>query len=282
MNRPSPSADPLATTPGRLEDVPPRQGVRFGHLFIDRLTFAQALDEIERLVDRRQGGAVLTPNVDHVVLAEIDERFRQAYQAASLSLVDGMPLLWCSHLLGVRLPEKISGSDLVHPLIERCAQRGFRVFLLGGLPGAAEAAAKALQAELPSLIIADTFAPMIDLQKPRSEREAIVTRIQQAKADVVLVGLGAPKQELWIHENLAALRPAVLFGIGASIDFMAGAVPRAPRWMSNAGLEWLYRLGKEPQRMWRRYLVRGPRFLPILLRDLRAKRDAASASPEQR
>jgi N-acetylglucosaminyldiphosphoundecaprenol N-acetyl-beta-D-mannosaminyltransferase len=279
MNPPSPSADPLPS-PGRLGAAQPRRGVRFGHLFVDQLTFAQALDEIERLIERRQGGAVLTPNVDHVVLAETDERFRLAYQAASLSLVDGMPLLWCSRLLGIRLPEKISGSDLVRPLIERCAKRGFRVFLLGGLPGAAEAAAKALKAELPELIIADTYAPMINLQRPRAERESIVARIQQAEPDVVLVGLGAPKQELWIHENLVALRPAVLFGIGASIDFMAGAVPRAPRWMSNAGLEWLYRLGKEPQRMWRRYLVRGPRFLPILLRDLRARLDAGPSTSD--
>lgn len=259
----------------------PRQGIRFGHLFIDRLTFAQALDAIESLVRRGQGGAVFTPNVDHVVLVEEDTALRAAYRDASLSLVDGMPLLWCSRLLGVRLPEKVSGSDLVRPLLERAAARGWRVYFLGGLPGAAEEAARVMKAALPALIVAGTDAPMIDLKRPASERADIVERIRAARPDIVLVGLGAPKQELWIHENAERLRPALLFGIGASIDFLAGAVPRAPAWMSNAGLEWFYRLAKEPKRMWRRYLVRGPRFLPILARDLRTR---ASAGPtlEQR
>lgn len=264
-----------------LESRSARDGLRFGHLFIDRLTFAQALDAIEGLVSGAHGGAVFTPNVDHVVLAEEDPRLRDAYQAASLSLVDGMPLVWCSGLLGQRLPEKISGSDLVRPLMQRSAQRGWRVFMLGGLPGAAEAAAQALLRDFPDLIIAGTYAPFIDLNKPRSERAEVIARIKQAQPHIVLVGLGAPKQELWIHESLAALKPAVLFGIGASIDFMAGVVPRSPRWMSRCGLEWLYRLGAEPKRMWRRYLVRGPRFLPILWRDLRSKASIQDSADER-
>lgn len=245
-----------------------RHGLRFGHIFVDRLTFAGALDAIDALVASGRGGAVFTPNVDHVVLADTDERLRSAYAAASLSLADGMPLIWSSKLLGRPLPEKVSGSDLVRPLLERAADRGWRVFLLGGLPGAAETAARNMQVEFPALNVVDTDAPMIDLGRPPSERQGIVERIRAARPDIVLVGLGAPKQELWIHENQAALAPAVLFGIGASIDFLAGAVPRAPRWMSEAGLEWFYRLAKEPKRMWRRYLVRGPRFLPILARDV--------------
>jgi N-acetylglucosaminyldiphosphoundecaprenol N-acetyl-beta-D-mannosaminyltransferase len=273
------------STPIRVAHRPPgprssRSGLRFGHLFIDRLTFAQALDAIEELVCAAQGGAVFTPNVDHVVLAEENLRLREAYQAASLSLVDGMPLLWCSRLLGQRLPEKVSGSDLVRPLIERCAQRGWRVFMLGGLPGAAEAAARTLTQDFPDLIIAGTHAPFIDLMRPASEREEVVARIRQAQPHIVLVGLGAPKQELWIHESMAVLSPAVLLGIGASIDFMAGAVPRSPRWMSRCGLEWLYRLLKEPKRMWRRYLVRGPRFLPILWRDWRSRASGPDSTHE--
>jgi N-acetylglucosaminyldiphosphoundecaprenol N-acetyl-beta-D-mannosaminyltransferase len=271
MNEYVPSPTPRRAAPISAGSRSSRSGLTFGHLFIDRLTFGQALDAIEALVLQAQGGAVFTPNVDHVVLAEENPRLREAYEAASLSLVDGMPLLWCSRLIGERLPEKISGSDLVRPLIERCAQRGWRVFMLGGLPGAAEAAARALARDFPGLIMAGTYAPFIDLTRPASEREEVIARIEQAQPHIVLVGLGAPKQELWIHESMAALRPAVLLGIGASIDFMAGVVPRAPRWMSRCGLEWLYRLMKEPKRMWRRYLVRGPRFLPILWRDMRSR-----------
>ena len=116
--------------------------MRFGSIWIDSLTFAGALDRIERLVEGGAGGAVFTPNVDHVVNADSNGAFRAAYARASLSLADGQPLIWASRLLGSPLPEKISGADLVEPLMERAGRRGWRVFLIGGAPGAAQAAAE--------------------------------------------------------------------------------------------------------------------------------------------
>jgi N-acetylglucosaminyldiphosphoundecaprenol N-acetyl-beta-D-mannosaminyltransferase len=244
---------------------PPRRQVRLGHLWIDAVRFEEALSAIEDLVTSRAGGAVYTPNVDHVVTADDDEGFRQAYADASLSLVDGQPLVWSARLLGTPLPDKISGSDLVWPLMERAARGGWRVYLLGGDPGVAELAAARLAREL-GVAIVGTDASLIRLEASAAEVDSIVARVQAVRPDLILVALGAPKQERWIHLVRGRLQPAVLIGVGASLDFIAGTIRRAPRWMSRLSLEWLYRLVREPRRLAYRYLWKDPRFLAILLR----------------
>jgi len=257
----------------RTEGLPARDAVRrrlrLGHLHVDAVTFAQALDAVAAMVADGGGGAVFTPNVDHVVMAEHDERFRRAYEAADLSLADGMPILWAARLLGDPLPEKISGSDLVLPLMERAEREGWRVYILGGATGAGAKAGERLVARFPRIVIAGTDAPRIDMNAPAASRADVLERVRGANAHLVLVALGAPKQELWIAEAAADLRPAVLLGVGAAIDFIAGTAQRAPRWMSASGLEWFYRLTREPRRLWRRYLTRDPEFLLIVLRELR-------------
>jgi len=240
--------------------------VWIGEVPIDPLTFDEALDAIERLVASREGGTVFTPNVDHVVMAEHDETFRAAYRDVSLSLVDGMPVLWASRLLGRALPEKVSGSDLVPRLAERAASREWRVYLLGGADGSAPLAARALEAR--GVRIAGFSAPRVRVSASPSDHAEIADAIAKTEPDLVLVGLGAPKQELFATAVRERLRPAVLLGVGASIDFLAGAVPRAPAWISESGLEWLYRLGREPRRLWRRYLLRDPQFFAVILRQL--------------
>jgi N-acetylglucosaminyldiphosphoundecaprenol N-acetyl-beta-D-mannosaminyltransferase len=246
--------------------------IRVGGLPIDHVTFAQALDSIAAMIASGEGGSVFTPNVDHVVMAAHDERFRLAYDAASLCLADGMPVLWAARLLGTPLPEKISGSDLVWPLLERAEREQWRVYILGGGPGVGEQAAQRLVARFPRIVIAGTDAPRIDMDAPAEARAEVLTRVRASRPDLVLVALGAPKQELWIAESAADLRPAVLLGIGAAVDFIAGTARRAPRWVSTAGLEWLYRLAQEPRRLWKRYLLRDPEFFLIVLRDLRRLR----------
>ena len=258
------------------------QRARLGHVPIDRVTFAEALEGISALVEARRGGMVFTPNVDHIVMADENPDFRRAYAAADLSLADGMPVVWASRALGAPVPEKISGSDLVSPLMELAEARGFRVYLLGGAEGVASLAALNLQRKHPRLVIAGTASPRVDLREPASRRQGIIDDIRRAAPDLVLVALGAPKQELWIHQAAEALRPAVLLGVGASIDFLAGTARRAPAWISAAGLEWLYRLVQEPRRLWRRYLVQDPKFLSIFVGELRAQRDLrrrSEASP---
>jgi N-acetylglucosaminyldiphosphoundecaprenol N-acetyl-beta-D-mannosaminyltransferase len=247
-----------------------RRRLRIGALWIDAVSFAQALGEIEKLVDRGQGGAVYTPNVDHVVKAESNEAFRCAYDDASLSLVDGMPLVWVAGLLGCPLPERVAGSDLLIPLLKLAAKRRWRVYLLGGAPGSAETAAGVLSGQLGVDVVG-----WDDCRIASDGSDAgcgSVERARAAKPDVILVGLGPPKQELWIHRSANAVRPAVALGIGAGLDFLAGKYKRAPRWVARAGFEWAFRLLQEPRRLWRRYLVEGPRFALVVLTTWRSPR----------
>ncbi len=241
--------------------------VRIGRLPIDRLTFEGALDAVERMVTEKRGGTVFTPNVDHIVMAEHDPVFREAYERASLSLVDGKPVLWAARALGPGLPEKISGSDFVPALLDRAKDRDWRIYLLGGAPGSAERASAALEER--HIRVAGVSAPKITVSAKLDDHREIAESIARAKADLVLVGLGAPKQELFAAAVCDVVRPAVLVGCGATIDFLAGVVPRAPKWISEAGLEWLYRLAKEPRRLWRRYLLRDPEFALVVLRQMR-------------
>lgn len=239
----------------------------FGRVPVDPLTLEDAVDAIVDLVRAGRGDYVVTPNVDHVVLAETDVAFRHAYVESALSLADGMPVVWASRVLGAPLPAKVSGSDVAGPLLERAAKERLRLYLLGGGPGAAERAAKTIAERWPGVTIAGTSAPLVRADAPRSELLALAAPVIDAKPDLVFVCLGAPKQEVLMHAVHRELAPAVLLGFGAVVDFLAGNVTRAPRWMSENGLEWAYRLGKEPRRMWRRYLLRDPKFAWIVARD---------------
>jgi N-acetylglucosaminyldiphosphoundecaprenol N-acetyl-beta-D-mannosaminyltransferase len=245
--------------------------VLIGHLWVDALTFDGALEAIARLVQAGAGGSVFTPNVDHVVTAEDDMEFRAAYDAASLSLADGKFIVWAAKLLGTPVPEKISGSDLIEPLLKLAGRSGWRVFLLGGAAGVAEAAAERARRDF-GVNVVGTASPFIRLDGTPGDLEQGIEEVAAAKAHLLLVAFGAPKQERWIHHNRARLGPAVAAGIGASFDFVIGRIQRAPAWVSDAGLEWLYRLAREPRRLAHRYLVKDPRFFAILARTMRSPR----------
>jgi len=257
----------------------PRQRLRFGRVWVDVLTFERALSEIEALVERKQGGAVFTPNVDHVVKAESNHAFGDAYTRASLSLADGMPLIWTSPLLGCRLPERVAGSDLLQPLLDLAARNRWRVYLLGGAPGVAPAVSKLMTERMGINVVGwDDSRIQADGSDPTGESFA---RAAAAKPDIIFVALGPPKQELWIDRARDMGHPAVAIGVGASLDFLAGKVKRAPRWMARAGLEWAFRLSQEPRRLWRRYLVEAPRFLGIVASTRRAPRTDRVIEPVQ-
>jgi N-acetylglucosaminyldiphosphoundecaprenol N-acetyl-beta-D-mannosaminyltransferase len=253
-------------------------------VWVDVLTFAGALREIEKLVDRKEGGSVFTPNVDHVVKAASNDAFRQAYERASLSLADGMPLIWVSSLLGCRLPERVAGSDLLVPVLKLAARRRWKVYLLGGAPGVAPAVAKLLTEQMGIAVVGwDDCRIESDGSDPTN---GSFTRAGAAKADLVFVALGPPKQELWIDRARDVIHPAVALGVGASLDFLVGKYKRAPRWMGRVGLEWAYRLSQEPRRLWRRYLVEGPRFIGLVGSTWRLPRSARvidrASAPELR
>ncbi len=243
--------------------------IRFGTIHADCLTFDEAIEQIVSLVHARAGGFVVTPNVDHVVLAETHQGLRDAYHDASLSLADGMPLLWMAKAMGHPLPEKISGSDLVMPLMRRAARESMGVYLLGGMPGVADMAAKNLVAEIPHLPIVGTDAPELGFEKDEITLWQTIDKVREAKPDLVLVALGCPKQELFMRNYKRVLQPAVLLGIGASIDFIAGVQKRSPQWMSKVGLEWVHRLAGDPKRLAHRYLVRDRAIGGIFVRMMR-------------
>ncbi len=238
-----------------------------GEVPIDVVTFEAALEAIERLVAAKKGGYVVTPNIDHVVLADDNVAFRDSYRDASLSLVDGKVLLWASWILGHPLPDKISGSDLIFPLMEMAAKKKWRVYFMGAASGVAQKAAQAIFERYGTQVVG-CDAPQVSVDPDARQNAEALEKIREAKPDVLLVALGAPKQEIWMHRCAAQYAPAVALGIGAGLDFIAGTAKRAPKWMSNSGLEWAHRLAREPRRMWRRYLVNDPRFLLILARTM--------------
>jgi N-acetylglucosaminyldiphosphoundecaprenol N-acetyl-beta-D-mannosaminyltransferase len=248
----------------------PRTRMRIGHAWIDSITFDEAIDAIEHLIESGEGGSVVTPNVDHLVLLDRPENgaFREAYDQASLSLVDGQPLIWASHLLGSPLPEKVSGSDLIVPLVRRAEQKRWRVYMIGGAPGVGALAAQKLKDDF-AVDIVGIEAPHVSPAGEPVEGQAVFDRLIQANPHLVFVAFGAPKQELFIQRVLPSIKPAVAVGVGAGFDFIAGTMRRAPRWMSDSGLEWLFRLAQEPRRLAKRYLLDDPKFAPILYRTLR-------------
>ncbi len=261
------SRDPPGAPPAPLHA---RGRVRFGAIWVDALTAGEALGAVERLVERGAGGAVFTPNVDHVVLAERDPDLRAAYARADLSLCDGQPLRWLSGWLGLRLPEKISGSDLFLPLMSLAARRGFRVFLLGGDPGVAEEAGARLTGELGVRVVGTACPRIATPFGPREE--AVALQVAAARPDLAVVCLGAPKGERWIDRARDHLGGAVALQLGASMDFYVGRARRAPGWMQRTGLEWIHRLAHDPRRLARRYLVRDPAFVSIAVRTRRLPR----------
>jgi N-acetylglucosaminyldiphosphoundecaprenol N-acetyl-beta-D-mannosaminyltransferase len=254
-----------------MEEAPQR--LRLGHVEVDAVTSGEALDAIEALVAAGRGGLVVTPNVHHVVIAERSPEFRAAYASADLSLADGVPIVLASRLLGPRLPEKISGSDLLGPLLERAGARGWRVYFLGAAPGIAEEAARRAR-ERWGVAVAGVDAPFFG-GPDDAEARAAAARVGKARAHLLLLAFGAPKQETFAHRYRAALGPAVAMGVGVSFDYLAGRDRRAPPWVSRNGLEWLWRLVREPRRLWRRYLVEDPVFLAVLWRAWRARRALA-------
>jgi N-acetylglucosaminyldiphosphoundecaprenol N-acetyl-beta-D-mannosaminyltransferase len=244
--------------------------VHIGTLDIDTVTFDGALREIERLVTAGRGGAIFTPNVDHVMIAERDAPLRTAYARADLALADGVPILWASRLIGPRIPEKVSGSDLMLPLLKLAAAKGWRVYLLGGADRVAYQAADILRETL-GVNVVGVDDSRIELKESAEEPE-ITQRILAAQPHLLLVALGCPKQERYIHRVRDTLGATVSIGIGASLDFITGRVSRAPVWMQRSGLEWSYRLLQEPGRLWKRYLVQDTQFLLVVLRSLRERR----------
>jgi exopolysaccharide biosynthesis WecB/TagA/CpsF family protein len=251
--------------------------VQIGHACIDNVTMSGAIMAIEMLIRRRKPAIVVTPNVDHVVRLDRDPVFRSIYENAQLVLADGMPLLWAARLLKTPLRE-VSGSDLFPQFCRVAGEKGYRLFFLGGRPGAAEAAAAKFRRLFPRLEIA-TDCPPFGFEHDPEENGRVIRKVREFRPDVLFVGLGAPKQELWMHRHSDECQVPVSAGVGGSFEFESGLIRRAPRALQRIGLEWFWRLLAEPRRMYRRYLIEDPRFLGILWRQLRVREARLPAEP---
>lgn len=229
--------------------------MKFLNTEIDNLTMEEAILEIDKLILNKKPSYVVTPNVDHIVKLEHDKEFQNVYKEADLILTDGMPLIWISKLKACPIKEKVSGSDLFPKVCQLSSEKGYKLFLLGAAEGIAVKASENLKSKFRGLNIVGTYSPSYGFENKKEEVEKIIKTINEAKPDILAVGLGAPKQEKFICKYKDKLNVPISLAIGASIDFEAGNIERAPKWMQKSGLEWFYRLCKEPKRMFKRYLV---------------------------
>lgn len=240
--------------------------MKFLNTHIDNLTMEEAVEEAKKLILENRNSYVVTPNVDHIVKIEHDRLFREIYEGADLILTDGKPLIWMSRLLGTPIKEKISGSDYFPQVCKMAAKEGFSVFLLGAAEGVAKKAAVNLMKKYKNLKIAGVYSPSYTFENDVEEISYIIKKINKTKPDILCIGMGTPKQEKFYYKYKALIQVPLTLHIGATIDFEAGVVKRAPRWVSYVGMEWLYRLLREPRRLYKRYLLDDIEIFPIFLK----------------
>lgn len=236
------------------------QKVNLLNVEIDNLVTTEVLKNL-------QSGIVFTPNVDHLMKLQNDPEFVQAYNEADYKLCDSQILMYASRFLGQPIKEKISGSDFFPAFYNfHKHNEEIKIFLLGAAPGVATKAQEKINAKVRRNIIVDSYSPPFGFEKDEAECRKIVEIINRSEATVLAVGLGAPKQEKWICKYRKQLSNIQIFlAIGATIDFEADNLQRAPKYISELGFEWLYRMASEPKRLWKRYLIEGLPFFWLIL-----------------
>ncbi len=236
------------------------------NISIDNLTMDEAIAQIDFLVQQKKSAYVVTPNLDHIVMLEQDAAFAEIYQNADLVVADGQPLIWISRFLKTPIKEKISGSDLFPLMCELAEKKEYRIFILGAAEQVAKKAAENLIRKYAGLQIVGTYSPDFGFENNQSELEKISQILLQAKPDILAVALGSPKGEKFIYNHCLQSEIPLSISIGATIDFEAGNVKRAPYWMRNHGLEWLYRITQDPKRLIKRYWNDAIKIVPIIMK----------------
>jgi N-acetylglucosaminyldiphosphoundecaprenol N-acetyl-beta-D-mannosaminyltransferase len=232
---------------------------------VSAITMSEAVAQIGDWIQRREQHYVCVSGVHGVMESRRDPALRHIHNRSGLTTPDGMPLVWAGRFAGARPIERVYGPDLMLAVCAVAAQRGWSSYLYGGASGVPALLARRLRQRFPDLRVAGYWSPPFR-SLTAEEDAAVVERMNAAEPDLVWVGLGTPKQERWMAAHVDRLSATVLLGVGAAFDIHAGLLPQAPRWMQQSGLEWLYRLGREPTRLWRRYLRNNPAFLAAILR----------------
>lgn len=255
------SGEPIDLTTYGYKTHRAEQLVRILNIDVDNMT-------IDELLAKFSSGVLFTANVDHLMTLQYDPSFRIAYANADYVSVDSQVVLWASHFLGTPIKQKISGSDFLPAYCDYHRNNpDVRIFLLGAATGVAEKAAEKINKRAGRKIIVGTFSPSMGFDTNDTECDAIVNMINNSDANVLVVGIGAPRQEIWINTYRRKFEKIKSFmALGATIDYEAGVLKRAPEWMSRSGVEWAYRLLQEPSRLWRRYLIKDVGFPLFILR----------------
>lgn len=227
---------------------------------VSAITMADALRTVEEWIERREQHYVCITGVHGVIESQSDPTLLEIHERAGLVTPDGMPLVWMARKLGHRETERVYGPDLMLALTALSARKGYRQYYYGGAPGLADRLRERLVERFPGLDVAGTLSPPFRALQD-DEDEAIVRTINEARPDIVWVGLSTPKQEYWMAAHTGRIDAPVMIGVGAAFDFLAGTKRQAPLWMQRNGLEWLFRLMSEPRRLWRRYGTIVPRFM---------------------
>jgi N-acetylglucosaminyldiphosphoundecaprenol N-acetyl-beta-D-mannosaminyltransferase len=251
--------DPRTTPPTR-DELP---SVSLMGLRLARIDRQRLLDHMFASLQSGGGGWLITANLDFLRRYVGEKDMRVLYDAAEIRVADGMPLVWACRLQGQDLPERVAGSSLVWLMIERAAQEGRSVYLLGGAPGVNERASKILLDKYKSLKLCGSSSPRISNPPMAAEIDGVLLDLHVARPDLLLVALGSPKQEQLIHALRTQLPSTWMVGIGISLSFITGDVKRAPPWMRKMGIEWLHRMLQEPRRLAKRYLIED---LPFAIR----------------
>lgn len=261
-----------------MMNTPSTSRIFFGAAPVDAVSMSAAVQWLVGDLQARQGEPareplqIMGPNAYLVTLAAKNHAFAEALRGASLCLPDGMSVVWGARLLGERIPERVPGGEFMEQACAACAEHGLSVYFLGGLPGAAEGAARALQARYPALVVAGTDCPPMGFEREEAAHETVLARIRAAAPDLLCVALGAPRQEIWMLDECPSLPIGAALSVGAAFDTQAGLRKRAPAWTHGLGVEWLYRLVMEPRRLWRRYLIGNAEFAAITAREWTRRR----------
>jgi N-acetylglucosaminyldiphosphoundecaprenol N-acetyl-beta-D-mannosaminyltransferase len=250
----------------KIGSSPPAGGAVILGTRIDNQRLSEVLERVEQMVARALPGQVITANVDQLVGNRRDPGMRALYRDADLVVPDGVPLLWAARFLKTPLAERVNGTDLMEGICALAARKGLPVFLLGGPQGIADLAARSLCRRFPGLPVVGTYFPDFGFEDRPGESETMRALLRERKPAILFVSLGYPKGVQWIARNLAACGIPVAIEVGSSFMYASGRMRRAPRWMQARGLEWLWRLGHEPRRLWKRYLLRDLPFFYHLVR----------------
>lgn len=232
--------------------------------YVNNVDMDEALNEIDQMIASGGKHYVVAVNVDVIMKIEQDAYLKEITDHADMVLVDGKPLVWIAKWHGHPVKAKISGSDLVPLLCERAQEKKYSIFILGGKDGIADQARRNLEKKIPGINIVGTYAPPFGFEKDQVELNHINEMISEVHPDLLIACLGCPKQEKWIYENYQKYDAKVSVCAGATVDFLAGNVSRAPKWMSDHGLEWFYRFLKEPKRMFKRYFVDDVKIIKLI------------------